>query len=44
MRSKWLGRLSGMLALLTAMAAVQAEDLYIKKIMSHGGNVLSTFD
>jgi hypothetical protein len=42
MRGKWLRQLSCMLALLTATFAAQAEDLYLKKSISVGGNIVSS--
>jgi hypothetical protein len=42
MRCQWLRQLSCIVALLTAVTAVQAEDLHLKKSISVGGNVVST--
>jgi len=42
MRGKWLRQLSCMFALLTAACAAQGEDLYLKKSISVGGNVVSS--
>ncbi|HMK21793.1 MAG TPA: hypothetical protein VK466_05625 [Terriglobales bacterium] len=42
MRGKWLRQLSCVLALLTATIAAQGEDLYLRKNVSVGGNVVSS--